>query len=299
MFFSKFDVNRIEWLNLIFENRNQSYGAYQLRLKSSQYLRNALLWSASVLTAVIVTPAVIHLIKGEEATVVTSMAHSLEKEDDERIRVVHIELEPMKKTETAGSQSAAAAKPQVTQIKYTAAKVSRTATETIPTVEDIKKAAISQVNQTGPESIHLNLPPGAINPDGTANGTGNGTGTGSGAGEGSGNEPVKYVEMMPEFPGGMEAWGRYLQKNLRYPALAIENNVAGKVTVSFVVEKNGQLTNIKVLRGIGAGCDEEAVRVIKNAPFWKPGSQNGKPVRVAYTVPILFQLNYLTKKGAE
>jgi TonB family protein len=76
----------------------------------------------------------------------------------------------------------------------------------------------------------------------------------------------------------------------KYPSMARENNITGRVIVSFVVEKNGDLTDIKVLRGIGGGCDEEAVRVLKTAPSWKPGIQNGRPVRVAYTMPIFFQL---------
>ena len=98
------------------------------------------------------------------------------------------------------------------------------------------------------------------------------------------------VEVLPEFNGGMAGWGKYLQKNLKYPPMARENNITGRVIMSFVVEKNGQLTDIKVLRGIGGGCDEEASRVLKNAPAWKPGIQNGRPVRVAYTMPIFFQL---------
>ena len=98
------------------------------------------------------------------------------------------------------------------------------------------------------------------------------------------------VEVLPEFDGGMKGWGKYLQKNLKYPPIARENNITGRVIMSFVVEKNGQLTDIKVLRGIGGGCDEEAVRVLKNAPAWTPGKQNGRSVRVAYTMPIFFQL---------
>lgn len=99
------------------------------------------------------------------------------------------------------------------------------------------------------------------------------------------------VEILPEFPGGMAAWNKFLSKNLKYPSIAQENGVMGRVTVSFVVEKNGEITAIKVMRGIGAGCDEEAIRVIKKSPFWKPGFQNGKAVRVSYVIPIVFQMN--------
>jgi protein TonB len=117
-----------------------------------------------------------------------------------------------------------------------------------------------------------------------------GTETGDGN---NGNEilNVNFVEQMPEFPGGMVAWGKFLNKNLNYPSMAKDANVTGRVTVSFVVEKNGEITDVKILRGIGAGCDEEAIRVIKKSPLWKAGIQNGRPVRVSYVMPIVFRLD--------
>jgi TonB family protein len=99
------------------------------------------------------------------------------------------------------------------------------------------------------------------------------------------------VDIVPEFPGGFEAFGRYLGKSLRYPALARENGTQGRVIIAFVVEKDGTLSDVKIAKGIGDGCDEEALRVINNCPPWKPGIQNGKPVRVAYSVPISFALS--------
>ena len=98
------------------------------------------------------------------------------------------------------------------------------------------------------------------------------------------------VDVLPEFPGGLETWSNYLQGNLKYPKLAKDNKVTGRVIVSFIVEKDGSLSEIKVLRGLGAGLDEEAVRVLKASPKWRPGIQDGKAVRVAYTMPIFFQL---------
>ncbi|GAB3915457.1 M56 family metallopeptidase [Mucilaginibacter boryungensis] len=105
-----------------------------------------------------------------------------------------------------------------------------------------------------------------------------------------GNEVFTAVEQMTEFPGGLPAFGNYLSKNIRYPAVARENHVQGKVFLTFVVEKDGSITDIKVLRGIGSGADEEAVRVIKNSPKWKPAMQNGRLVRAQFTVPISFAL---------
>jgi TonB family protein len=96
------------------------------------------------------------------------------------------------------------------------------------------------------------------------------------------------VETMPEFPGGEDAFNQYLADSIRYPAAAVENSIQGRVFVTFVVEKDGSVSDARILRGIGGGCDEEALRVIRNMPKWIPGKQRGKPVRVQYNLPIMF-----------
>jgi protein TonB len=103
-------------------------------------------------------------------------------------------------------------------------------------------------------------------------------------------EIFTVVESMPKFPGGPGAMNRYLGKNIEYPQMARESGINGRVFVTFVVETDGRVTDIKVLRGIGGGCDEEAVRVVKNMPKWDPGKQRGKPVRVQFNLPIKFTL---------
>lgn len=100
----------------------------------------------------------------------------------------------------------------------------------------------------------------------------------------------QVVEDMPEFPGGMEALLAYLGKNIKYPSIAQENNIQGRVIVEFVVNKDGSIVEPKVIRSLDASCDKEALRVIKAMPKWKPGKQRGKPVRVKYTVPVMFRL---------
>ena len=99
------------------------------------------------------------------------------------------------------------------------------------------------------------------------------------------------VENMPEFPGGDLGLMKYIQKNVRYPAIAKEYNITGKVYISFIVDKQGSVTNVKVVRGVDKNLDEEAVRVVKSLPKYKPGKQRGKPVRVIFTIPIKFTLN--------
>lgn len=103
-------------------------------------------------------------------------------------------------------------------------------------------------------------------------------------------EIFQIVEEMPAYPGGDEARMSYLSKNLKYPVLAMESGIQGTVYIGFVVEKDGSVTDVKVARGIGGGCDEEAVRVVKAMPKWTPGKQRGKSVRVRYSVPIRFSL---------
>lgn len=104
------------------------------------------------------------------------------------------------------------------------------------------------------------------------------------------NAVLVVVEEMPSFPGGMPALSQYVTKELRYPKEARQMNIEGLVLVSFVVEKDGNISNASVLRGIGGGCDEEALRVVARMPAWKPGQQGGKPVRVRYTLPMRFKL---------
>ncbi|MDR4987532.1 MAG: energy transducer TonB [Bacteroidales bacterium] len=99
------------------------------------------------------------------------------------------------------------------------------------------------------------------------------------------------VEDQPEFPGGEAARQRFLEENLRYPQMAREAGIQGTVFVTFVVETDGSVTDVRILRGIGGGCDEEAMRVVRMMPRWQPGRQRGQPVRVQFNMPIRFRLN--------
>ena len=99
------------------------------------------------------------------------------------------------------------------------------------------------------------------------------------------------VEDQPQFPGGEEARQKFLEDNLRYPQMAREAGIQGTVFVTFVVETDGSVTDVQVLRGIGGGCDQEAVRVVEMMPRWEPGRQRGQPVRVQFNMPIRFRLN--------
>ena len=98
------------------------------------------------------------------------------------------------------------------------------------------------------------------------------------------------VEVMPEFPGGTGKLAAYLSENITYPEQAKEKNIGGRVFVNFVIEKDGSVSNAEVMKSVGGGCDEEALRVVKAMPKWTPGKIKGEPVRVSYVLPIFFKL---------
>ena len=104
-------------------------------------------------------------------------------------------------------------------------------------------------------------------------------------------EIFMVVEETPEFPGGYEAYMQYLKKNIKYPAICRDNNIQGRVIVSFVVNKDGKIVDAEVVKGVNPSLDKEALRVISTMPNWKPGKQRGKPVRVKYSSPVNFRLN--------
>lgn len=98
------------------------------------------------------------------------------------------------------------------------------------------------------------------------------------------------VEVMPEFPGGNAAMMQYLSKNLKYPEDAAAHNIQGKVYVSFIISEAGRVSDVVVLRGVNESLDKEAIRIVNAMPAWKPGTQNDKPVKVKFNLPIVFKL---------
>lgn len=151
-----------------------------------------------------------------------------------------------------------------------------------PTTLQVQEAVVGSITQAGESGAINNVPV-------VTNNGGGGTGT-----EGADPNIVhdQYgIDASPEFPGGMEAWAKFIRKNLNYPYAAQEAGVQGKVFISFVVERDGSITDVKVAKGIGFGCDDEAMRVIKKSPRWKPGMQNKQFVRVRYNMPINYLLS--------
>ena len=279
MLISKFDLYKAEWLDLVFDNRNKNYGAYELRRHYGRNMSKAIAITvfAFVGTAFALSLVASHKTKesSTDTLVVVDLTHVKPvKPPKEQV----YKTQPQQVHKSLPHTTPAAAAP-VKTIAVPVMRPSDQGTAEPPKITQIEKAAIGPETLNGKEGA-VNLPPTS----------GNGSGNGSTAAQSTGTDILPIAEVSPEPLGGAAAWSRFLQKNLRYPVIARENGVQGKVIVSFVVEKDGHLSDIKVIRGIGSGCDEEAVRVLKLAPAWKPGMQNGQPVRVQYTIPMNFQL---------
>jgi protein TonB len=281
MFNSFINVYKTEWLDLVFADRNKNYGAYQLRSKSSSIMTRALFVSGSLFILLCFSPLIYAKLFPKEIIVDTApividlkdVIHQMKPKTPE----------PEKKIEPA--------KVDLVKVKTVALSknivvVNKVDLPDPPTVKDIQDAVISDKTQDGI------IAPNLVIPDNK--GDGNGTGAArDGAGTGDPNAVVDLggVDEYPEFNGGAKAWSKYMERNLRYPYQAQEANIQGKVFVSFVVERDGSVSDVKVLRGLGFGCDEEAIKVIKKSPLWKPGKNRGTPVRVRYNMGINFTIS--------
>ena len=268
---SKIDLFKPQWLEVIFAGRNKSYGAYELRMGNSRTTSRAIIVGSLLFIVMVSLPLIVRYISG-----------ILPEAKREKITEVVLAPPPPINKEELPPPPPEPPKPKIDQVKFPPPVVvpaEEVRDEEPPTVEELKVADPGQKTIQGDPNaeIRIDEPVGEAPKEAAVT-------------EDNSIKDFTSVEVLPEFLGGMAGWGKYLQKNLKYPPMARENNITGRVIMSFVVEKNGKLTDIKVLRGIGGGCDEEATRVLQGAPAWKPGIQNGRPVRVAYTMPIFFQL---------
>ncbi|MEI7978728.1 MAG: energy transducer TonB [Bacteroidota bacterium] len=260
--FKKSDNNLDE---LVFENRNKAYGAYVLRSNYNKNLKRSFLITFLVPLSLVIFSVIFNKLNGNNRH-----EKPKEKETDSLIIFVY---EAPKKELLKEIEKAFTKPPSVkgNNINYT-----------------IKRN--DQVKEIKTDSIFVaKTIEGLLNPIGNNNlpiGKGN-EGPIVDANEGNVFDGTN-VELMPEFNGDLYD---YLSTELHYPKVALENNVTGKVLISFVIDKNGEIGEIEVLRKVGFGCDEEAMRVIKNMPKWNPGQQNKRKVNVRMLIPIVFEVN--------
>ena len=271
---SKIDLFKKEWLDVVFDQKNKSYGAYQLRQESSSNTTTALFFTSVLFVLLFLSPKIIAMIKGPEEIIT----------DPKGDIPVVIAPPPPVNPKTPPPPPVSPPAPRENIIKFPPPIVradNLVSDEDPPQIDDLKNANTGQRNIEGLEDGEIVITQTA----GISQNTAAATGVSSDA-----LVPFEALEVQPDFPGGMKKFYAYLQKTVKYPEAAQEIGLQGKVFLSFIIEKNGELTDIKVDRKLGGGTDEEAMRVLKASPRWIPGIQNGKAVRVKYNIPISFNI---------
>ena len=274
---SKIDLISNEWTDLVFEGRNQAYGAYKLRKGTTK--RNV--WSIIIVAlAAVLLFLGLQLQKMAQAnkTVENTQAVELARLQDKKKEV------KVEKKEIVRTEPEKVVEQVKSSVKFTAPVIKKD--EEVKEEDEIKLEEVEKSTK-------------AI---GTFNVEGNDEVGGAvlkAKEEIKAPEPPKHVEetkiftvveQMPLFPGGDAALMDYLRDNIHYPTVAAENGVQGRVVVGFVVERDGSITDVNVLRSVDPSLDREAMRVVKGMPRWTPGKQNGSAVRVKYQVPVTFRL---------
>ena len=273
---SKIDLISGAWCDLVFEGRNQSYGAYRLRKSTGK--RNV--WSLLiVLIAAVVIFSVIaikNVIQANQRVAVTTAVElsSIETKKKqpkvEKKAPVKIEQPKVEKVKSS--------------IKFTAPVIKKDEDvkpeEEMKTQEDLQKTktTIGAFNVVGNDEVGgevLKAKEEIAQPEPPKE---------------EENKVFDVVEEQPSFPGGAGALMQWLRDNIKYPVIAAENGIEGRVIVQFVVSKTGSISDVRVARSVDPSLDKEAVRVVSSMPNWTPGKQNGSAVNVRYTLPVTFKL---------
>jgi protein TonB len=275
---AKLDLVSNEWTDLVFEGRNQDYGAYKLRKGTTK--RN--IWSIIIvaLAAVLLYLGLQlqHMVEAnrqvENTQAVELSALEQKKKEAKVEKKEQIKVEPEKVVEKVKSS-----------VKFTAPVIKKD--NEVKEEDEIKLDEVEKSNkavgaftvegndEVGGEVLKAKEEIAAPEPPKQ---------------QVEENKVFDVVEQMPSFPGGMGALMSWLSQNIKYPVIAAENGVQGRVIVQFVVEKDGSITDVKVAKSVDPSLDKEASRVVSAMPKWTPGKQNGSAVRVKYTVPVTFKL---------
>ena len=273
---SKIDLISGAWCDLVFEGRNQSYGAYRLRKSTGK--RNV--WSLLiVLIAAVVIFSVIaikNVIQANQRVAVTTAVELSSIETKKKQPKVEKKA-PVKIDQTKVEKVKSS-------IKFTAPVIKKDEDvkpeEEMKTQEDLQKTktTIGAFNVVGNDEVGgevLKAKEEIAQPEPKKE---------------EENKVFDVVEEQPSFPGGPSALMQWLRDNIKYPVIAAENGIEGRVIVQFVVSKTGSISDVRVARGVDPSLDKEAVRVVSSMPNWTPGKQNGTSVNVRYTLPVTFKL---------
>ena len=257
----KLDIYKQKWIDMVFEGRNKAYGAYVLRKENPKVTLISLLIGGTVFAVLLALPMIDWSSSDEvveEKVTMVDMANLPPPPVEEPKPL----LPPPPPPPPA---------PKVDEVKFVKPKVveKEKVVEEIKTIEDLKDKNVGSKDIKGRDDgkIVIDAPSGEGDKDAKIV---------------EDNTVYNAVEVRPDFPGGIQKFYDFVGKNYRVP----EEDIKGKIFVQFVVEKDGTLTDIKVMRDLGYGTGAEAIRVLKKSPRWKPGIQNGRPVRVLYSLPI-------------
>ena len=274
---AKIDLIDNGWVDLVFEGKNQAYGAYQLRKNTG--IRN--LKALAVMFAAFLIIAGIVYAKVSIENYIASKNAAIEADVELQSLAEKKEIKEEKKDE-----------PEVEKIEVE--RVKSSVAFTVPEIKKDEEVKEDQEMKSQDDLAETNTAIGAFTVEGNDE-----TAEVKHVEEKIAEpEPVKeeetkvfdVVEQMPSFPGGPSALMQYLSSNIKYPVVAEENGVQGRVVCTFVVERDGSITDVRVVKSVDPSLDKEAVRVVKGMPKWIPGKQNGSAVRVKYTVPVTFRL---------
>jgi protein TonB len=265
------NINSLEWCDIIFEGKNKEYGAYAMRLSSSK--RHIVAFGCVVLlmAMVMAMPKIMNAIKPAAIQTTYSdgfVLSGLPIELPEDKQIIETKLTP---PPPALIRSIIYNPPVITPDDEVADKNAMRSIEELNEFGGaIGNVTVDTENRRGElaePNMTIPIDPPAV------------------------ETPVIHCEQMPVFPGGTSELMSYLQKNLRYPQMAIDVGIEGRVILKFVVSKTGGISDVQVVKGIDPSCDREAVRVVSSMPNWIPGAQNGNPVAVYFTLPVVFRLH--------
>lgn len=259
----KLDLLNNNWLEIVFEGRNKSYGAYELRKSITKNTVRAFIIGTILFAVLVSIPTLMRMIpdRQEDTTLDT--------------KITAVKMPPKKEKPKENLPPPPPPPPKVDQVKFVKPVVAKAeeVVEEIAVVKDLKDKNIGKETIKGDPDAELTVEPV-------------GTGVAAVVEEDNTVYNTAGIEVKPDFPGGMDKFNQFVAKNYQTPE---EEGLKGKVYVTFVVEKDGSLTDIKVLRDIGYGTGKEAIRVLNKCPKWTPGEQNGKKVRCTFSLPISIQ----------
>ncbi|TRX02370.1 energy transducer TonB [Flavobacterium gawalongense] len=260
----KLDIFTNQWLDIVFEGRNKAYGAYELRKTNTKTTVKALVLGAIVFALAVSAPLIMSLIP-----------NSSDESETLDTKITTVKLPPKKEEVKKDLPPPPPPPPKVDQVKFVKPVVAKAeeVTEEPPKIVEIKDKKLGAETIKGDPDAELTVEPVGSGPSAVVE-------------EDTQIYNTAGIEVKPDFPGGMEKFYKFVGSNYQTPE---EEGLKGKVYVTFVVEKDGSLTDIKVIRDIGYGTGKEAIRVLKKCPKWTPGEQNGKKVRVLYSLPITIQ----------